>query len=88
MRGGKRQDQAVNEAKGNPGGRKPGKSRAKPAVEKIAAKSSAPTVEAKAADNRLSSPSPAELTHPSSLGPTRTILENTWSDELSLGCTG
>ena len=35
MRGGKRQGKAVNEAKGNPGGRKPGKSRAKPAVEKI-----------------------------------------------------
>ena len=50
MRGGKRQKRAVNEAKGNPGGRKPGKSRAKPAVEKIDAKSSAPTVEAKAAD--------------------------------------
>ncbi len=50
MRGGKRQDKAVNEAKGNPGGRKPGKSRAKPAVEKITAKSSAPTVEAKPAD--------------------------------------
>ena len=37
----------------------------------------------KTADNCLSSPLPAELIHPSSLGPTRTIPENTWSDELS-----
>ncbi len=66
MRGGKRQDKAVNEAKGNPGGRKPGKSRAKPAVEKIDAKSSAPTVEAKAADlgpsDKVPGAVPRELT--------------------------
>ncbi len=66
MRGGKRQDQAVNQAKGNPGGRKPGKSRAKPAVEKIDAKSSAPTVEAKAADlgtsDKVPGAVPRELT--------------------------
>ena len=66
MRGGKRQDKAVNEAKGNPGGRKPGKSRAKPAVEKIDAKSSAPTVEANAADlgtsDKVPGAVPSELT--------------------------
>ena len=46
----KRQDQATAQAKGNPGKRAPAKSRAKPTGEKIDATSSAPTVEAKAAD--------------------------------------
>ena len=53
MRGGKRQRKAVNEAKGNPGGRKPGKSRAKPAGDKVFVSpltGKVQTVAAKAAD--------------------------------------